>query len=160
LLPYKNVDIAIAAVKATANLRLTVAGDGPERSRLEQLAGQSGRIRFVGRVGDPELRWLYRHCSALVASSYEDYGLSPLEAASFGRPTVALRAGGYLDTVVDGQTGAFFDSPTAESIRSALERFDSDDYPPGVLRAHAAAFSKVQFQRRLRDIVAEESASL
>jgi glycosyltransferase involved in cell wall biosynthesis len=157
LLPYKNVDLVIQAVQRTRALRLIVAGDGPERAKLERLAGTSAQIHFVGRVSDPQLRWLYRHCGALIAASYEDYGLSPLEAAGFERPTVALRAGGYLDTVVEGRTGAFFDQPTVESISSALESFDAHHYSADILRSHAAAFSKSRFLARLRQVVNEEA---
>jgi glycosyltransferase involved in cell wall biosynthesis len=157
LLLYKNVDAVVAAVSQMPDWRLVVAGDGPERARLSRLAEGSGRITFVGRIPDAQLRWLYRECAALVAASYEDYGLSPLEAASFGKPTLALRAGGYLDTVIDGRTGHFFDEPTAESISSALTVFDPTAYSAETLSRHAATFSANRFKDRLRQVVAEEA---
>ena len=61
---------------------------------------------------DAQLRWLYANCRALVAASHEDFGLTPLEAASFGKPTAALRWGGFLDTIDEGRNGIFFDEPT------------------------------------------------
>jgi glycosyltransferase involved in cell wall biosynthesis len=156
LLPYKNVDLVLQAVEQIPGMQLVVAGDGPDRTRLAEMARSSGRVRFVGRVSDPQLRWLYRTCTVLVAASYEDYGLSPLEAAGFGHPTIALRAGGYLDTVEEGRTGAFFEGPTVDSLRAALESFDPADYDPDALRRHAATFSRQQFGARLNAIVAEE----
>nr|AIA84573.1 CAZy families GT4 protein [uncultured Intrasporangium sp.] len=50
-------------------------------------------MRFVGKVDDAQLRWLYAQASLLVATSYEDYGLTPLEAAAFGVPAVTLGTG-------------------------------------------------------------------
>ncbi|MBO0881320.1 MAG: glycosyltransferase [Mycobacterium sp.] len=156
LLPYKNVDLVIDAVKQVPGMRLVVVGAGPEYSRLTALIDKNSRIRLLGRVGDTELRWLYRHCGALVAASYEDYGLSPLEAAAFGRPSIVLRAGGYLDTVVDGKTGVFFDHPNVEEIAQALDSARRRDWLSDVLRAHSAIFSVDRFQSRLREIVSEE----
>ena len=69
---------------------------------------------------EPELRWLYAHCQALVAASYEDFGLTPVEAMAFGKPSVALRYGGFLETVIEGETGVFFDQPTGPAIAHAV----------------------------------------
>jgi glycosyltransferase involved in cell wall biosynthesis len=157
LLPYKNVDAVISAVVSQPGLRLVVAGDGPERARLAQLGSPSNRVTVLGRVTDAQLRWLYRNCAALVAASYEDYGLSPLEAAAFGRPTLALRAGGYLDTVTEDRTGAFFDQPTATALGAALESFHPATYDSDVLIAHAATFSAERFARELQRVVAREA---
>lgn len=66
---------------------------------------------------DVQMRWAYARADALIAPSHEDFGLTPLEAAAFGVPTVALRGGGYLDTILEGETGLFFDRPTPQEIR-------------------------------------------
>jgi glycosyltransferase involved in cell wall biosynthesis len=95
-----------------------------------------------------------------VAASYEDYGLTPLEAAAFGKPTAALRWGGYLDTVVEGQTGVFFDRPEPELIRRAVVELGHGAFPDARLRAHADAFSEERFIARLRMIVDEEAAQI
>lgn len=160
LLPYKNVDAVIDAVARIPGARLVVVGDGPELPRLRARAAVLPGVRLLGRVGDEQLRWLYRNCAALVAASYEDYGLSPLEAAAFGKPSVVMRAGGYLDTVIDGHTGVFFGRPVADEIASAMEFAGALDWHQPLLRAHAATFSAARFQNRLREIVAEEQALL
>jgi glycosyltransferase involved in cell wall biosynthesis len=152
LLPYKNVDAVIGAVSQLAGGRLVVVGGGPDRARLERLVPEEADIRLLGRVDDAQLRWLYRNCEALVAASYEDYGLSPLEAASFGRPSIVLKAGGYLDTVVSEQTGIFFDEPTPASIVAALRRADGSRWDESRLLGHASAFSVERFQARLREL--------
>src|SRR5205823_12380194 len=100
LLPYKNVGAVVETFAELPSERLVVVGTGPEERRVRTAA--AGNVRFLGSVSDEELRWLYGECRGLVAASYEDYGLTPLEAASFGKPSTVLRAGGFLDTVVDG----------------------------------------------------------
>jgi glycosyltransferase involved in cell wall biosynthesis len=160
LLPYKNVDVVIDAVRRVPGARLVVVGDGPELPRLRRIAEHTPSVQLLGRVPDEQLRWLYRNSTALVAASYEDYGLSPLEAATFGRPSVVMRAGGYLDTVVPGQTGVFFARPEADQIAEAMQFADVVPWDEQVLTAHAARFGAERFQARLREIADEERASL
>ncbi|MFB8146079.1 glycosyltransferase [Microbacterium sp. NPDC056003] len=158
LLPYKNVDRVIEAVGSVGGLELVVVGDGPERGRLSELARRVGGAHLVGRVSDAQLQWLYGHAMGLVAASYEDFGLSPLEAGSAGKPTAALRDGGYLDTVVEGRNGVFFDTADASSIAAAIEEMLRRDWSPDAIRAHVEGFSEERFADRLRSVVAEEAA--
>jgi glycosyltransferase involved in cell wall biosynthesis len=100
----------------------------------------------LGRVSDAQLRWLYANCRALVAASYEDFGLTPIEAMSFGTPVVALRAGGYLDSVVDGVTGLFFDAPTPTDLTATLRTFARTQFDPEAIKRHAQRFSPQRFR--------------
>ena len=175
LLPYKNVDAVIGAVRELGGRRLVVVGDGPDRARLEGLARAAGtvpssgggaagspdgagepRVRLLGRVDDGTLRWLYAHAAALVAASYEDYGLSPLEAGAFGAPAVVLRDGGYLDTVVGGVTGTFFDRPDPVEIARAIEEAARTTWDDQALADHVARFGTGRFLDRIRTIVEHE----
>ena len=155
LLPYKNVDVVVDAVQQVPGLRLVVVGDGPDRDRLADRVRDAARVHLLGRLPDEQLRWCYRASALLVAASYEDYGLSPLEAASFGRPTVALRAGGYLDTLVEGATGTFFDAPRPDEVAAALEAATMQVWDDAKLTSHAEAFGAERFRARLREVVAE-----
>jgi glycosyltransferase involved in cell wall biosynthesis len=154
LLPYKNVDAVTAAFEQLPSERLVVVGTGPEEARLRAAGG--GNVRFLGAVGDEELRWLYAGCRGLVAASYEDYGLTPLEAASFGKPSAVLRAGGFLDTVVEGSTGVFFGVPEPSAIRRAVAALVRTPWRQGDLRAHADRYAEERFVSRLRSIVLGE----
>lgn len=154
LMPYKNVDAVIRGAQLLGGVRLVVVGEGPERSRLAELAGSGSAARLLGRVTDAELRWLYRNASALVAASYEDYGLSPLEAGAFGRASVVLNDGGYLDTVVEGLNGTFFDAPEPEHIAGALERALQQPWDVQEIQTHVAGFGRSRFIARLREVVA------
>jgi glycosyltransferase involved in cell wall biosynthesis len=149
LLPYKNVDRVIRAVLARDDVRLMIVGQGPDRARLEGIARGSARVTFAGGVSDAQLRWLYRNARALVAAAYEDYGLAPLEAAAFGRPSLALHDGGFLDTVRPGETGVFFDEPDATAIAAAIDELARTRWDAGLIAEHAEAFSAERFAARL-----------
>ena len=153
---YKNVDKVVEAFAALPDLQLVVVGTGPERERLEALAGKN--VQFIGTVDDAELRWLYASCSGIVSASHEDYGLTPLEAAAFGKPAVVLRWGGYEETVVEHQTGVFFDLPTPAAVADGVRRLASRRWDASVLRAHATTFGEAAFIDRLRTVVCEEPA--
>jgi len=153
LLPYKNVDAVIAAFGELPGERLVVVGTGPEGDRLARSAG--GNVAMLGMVTDDELRWLYRSCAAVVSASHEDYGLTPVEAAAFGKPAAVLRDGGFLDTVVEDRTGVYFDRPEPHDIAGAVRRILAGTWPAGALKAHAARFDEAHFIRRLREVVSE-----
>jgi glycosyltransferase involved in cell wall biosynthesis len=157
LLPYKNVEAVVRAVDRLPGRRLVLVGDGPDEPRLRNLG--AGNVSFLGSVGDAELRWLYQNACCLVTASYEDFGLTPVEAAAFGRPTAALRFGGFLETIREGETGILFDRPEPEQIATALRDLLAATWDEDRLRRHAASFSQARFAERLREIVDEELAA-
>lgn len=147
LLSYKNVDAVVHAFAELPEERLVVAGTGPQERVLRAVAGRN--VSFVGRVTDDELRWLYANCRALVAASHEDFGLTPLEAAGFGKPTAALRFGGFLDTVEEGQTGVFFEEPTPQAIAAGVRELLAASWSAEAATSSAARFSEARFFQRL-----------
>ncbi len=151
LMPYKNVDKAIAAVASLTNERLVIVGDGPQRAEL--VAALPANVRLVSGISDDELRWLYARSRALIAPSFEDFGLTVVEAAAWGKPSIALRAGGYLDTVAEGITGRFFDTPDAASIAAAVAASRYDVWDVGRIKEHAREFSEESFARKLQKLV-------
>ena len=152
LQPYKHVDAVIEAFAQLPERRLLVIGRGPEKQRLLDMATEN--VRLVEGLSDAQMRWAYAHATALIAASHEDFGLTPLEAGAHGVPTIALRAGGYLDTVQDGVNGAFFDSPEASTIRSAIERSThAAKLDAHAIRERAEQFSEVRFHAELRTII-------
>ena len=147
LLPYKNVDAAVSAVRGLPE-RLVVVGAGPLEARLRAEAPDN--VRIVSGLTDAELRWTYAHARALLAPSLEDFGLTPLEAAAFGVPTLALHAGGYLDTIDERVNGTFFEEPTGPTIRAAVVAARDRAWDPAAIRAHAELFSEARFRERIR----------
>ena len=101
-------------------------------------------------MSDDELRWAYQHAAALVAPSLEDFGLTPLEAGTFGRPALALRQGGYLDTVADGVSGLFFDRADAAGIADAVRRSRSTAWDEDAITRHTQQFGEATFRDRMR----------
>lgn len=156
LLAYKNVDNVIKAFSALRT-PLVIVGEGPEEARLRSIAGANAFM--VGRVTDAELRWLYANCAANVSASKEDFGLTTIEAAAFGKPTIALRYGGFLDTIVEGDTGLLFDEPQPGHIREAVRTAASMSWSDQAIAKHSATFSPAGFRNRMRQIVAEELRS-
>ncbi|MBN1120416.1 MAG: glycosyltransferase [Anaerolineae bacterium] len=150
LIPYKRVDLAVEACTAL-DLPLIVAGDGRDREKLESIAGPT--IQFVGRVADAELVDLVARCKAFIFPGLEDFGIAPVEAQAAGRPVIAFRGGGALDTVVEGKTGLFFDELTAESLIAALREFDAGAFDQKVIRANAERFDAAIFRRELAAFV-------
>jgi glycosyltransferase involved in cell wall biosynthesis len=151
LLPYKNLDRIFAVFAERPDLELVVVGTGPLGKTLQQSA--TPNIDLLGNVNDRELRWLYGHANALIAPAFEDYGLTPLEAASFGTPTLALRRGGYLETVSEGTSGYFFEDLDASSISGLIDKLSENPLDGDEIRDHASRFSEERFASALRQQV-------
>lgn len=152
LLPYKHIERAVDAC-AAACVPLLVAGSGPAEAALRRRA-RGSTTTMLGFIDDARLNVLLGNARAAIVPGEEDFGLVALEAAAAGTPTIALRAGGALETIVEHQTGEYFDEPASSSLQAALERFDRRRYDPQRLRAHAQKFSPERFIARLRQLVA------
>lgn len=156
LLAYKNIGAVVEAFRLLPHDRLVVVGTGPLAASLPSTAPPN--VVFAGEVDDARLRWLYASCSAVVAASYEDFGLTPVEAAGFGKPVAVLRWGGFLDTTVEGETGRFFERPDAPSVADAVRTVLAATWSETQLLSHAADYSPERFAARLASIVAEETS--
>lgn len=147
LVAYKRVDLAIAACNRLQR-RLIIIGEGEQQRQLQRLAGPT--VTLLGRQPDAVLRDHYARCRALLFPGVEDFGLVPVEAMAAGAPVIALRAGGALETVVEGQTGWFFDQPSDAALADAMVAFEQHAAPDAtVLRQHAAQFATAQFKQRM-----------
>lgn len=153
LLPYKRVDLAIRAA-ALAGVPLLVAGTGPAEHALRELASGT-TTTMLGYVDDARINELLGNARAALLPGEEDFGLVPIEAAAAGRPTIAYRGGGSLETIIEGLTGEYFDEATSESLADSLRRFDDSRYDSAKLRAHAESFAPEHFIARFKAIVAE-----
>lgn len=109
-------------------------------------------------VTDPQLRWLYKNCYALLGVSYEDFGLTPPEAMSHGKPVGLLRAGGYLETNVEGLTGVFIDQNDTHSVCKAIDQLLATQWDAAAILRHADQWSPRSFRKQIigavEDIVA------
>ncbi len=153
LVPYKRVDLAIAAATRLGR-RLLVVGTGPQARSLRALAGPT--VEFLGWRHDRDVAALYARCRALLFPAVEDFGITPLEAAAAGRPTIALARGGALETMVglgagEPPTAVFFGEQTVEALVEAIRTFEAseDRFDPKALRVRAELFDRPVFKRRL-----------
>lgn len=144
---YKNVGVVCAAVQSLPGERLVVVGGLPEREGSGER--WSDAIRGLAEVSDAQLRWLYANCAAVVAASHEDFGLTPLEGNMFGRPAVVLRAGGFLDTLVEGRTGCFIEELTVPAVRRAIQDLRTLTLDDDQIIAHAQGFGLEAFKSTL-----------
>ncbi|OGJ56559.1 hypothetical protein A3D88_00005 [Candidatus Peribacteria bacterium RIFCSPHIGHO2_02_FULL_52_16] len=150
LVPYKRFDLLIALANKL-HLPLTIVGTGHEERRLKAMAGAT--ITFRGRVEDAELPELYRSSNAVFFAPHEDAGIVPMEAQACGTPVIAYGKGGALDTIIDGETGVFFEEQTVESLEKTFRRFSTITFDEDKIREHAKKFSAGQFRKQWKEIL-------
>ena len=154
LFPHKNIDIAIDAFNKLG-YELVIIGDGPAKNNLKKKAGKN--IKILGYKKDEEVGNYYRNCKAFIMPQEEDFGLTPLEAMSFGKPVLALRKGGALETVAENITGEFFDDPIPEALADGVRRLNKNykNYNPLIIRKWAEKFSRDRFRKEMLKLVNE-----
>ena len=145
LVPYKRLDLAVEAFTRMGK-KLVIIGTGPALEKLKEDAGPT--IHFTGRASDREVETLVSRSRALIFPGEEDFGMAPVEVAAAGRPTIAFRAGGAIETVVEGVTGLFFDHQTTEDLIDAVMRFEKQEWSPHAIRKHAEGFDRKVFRAR------------
>jgi glycosyltransferase involved in cell wall biosynthesis len=146
LLPSKRLDVAIEACNRLKR-RLVIVGDGPDRQRLESIAGRT--IEFLGLQSDRMVNQYASRCRALLSPGEEDFGMVPLEVNAAGRPVIAYKAGSALEIVVEGVTGLFFDRQEASSLANTIEEFESRKWLQPLIRQHAENFDRKVFAYRM-----------
>lgn len=153
LVPYKKIHLIVEAFSRMPERRLVVIGDGPQFKRIKALAGSN--VTLLGYQPFPVLLSHLQRAKAFIFAAEEDFGIAPLEAQACGTPVIAFAKGGAVETVIDGVTGIHFHEQSAEAIRAAVERFETEPlvFDPMQLRAHADRFSTREFRRQFRDFV-------
>lgn len=150
LTPYKKIDVAIEACNKLGR-NLIVIGDGPDRSRLQKLAGPT--VTFVGFVSNEQRAELVAKAQALIFANEEDFGIAPVEAMASGTAVIAYGKGGLTETVADGLTGRFFHQPTVDSLVRVMKDFDASLFKQKALVDQAQKFSSQRFAREIKAFV-------
>ncbi|HSW66930.1 MAG TPA: glycosyltransferase [Bacillota bacterium] len=151
LTPYKRNDLAVIAC-TKLGLPLRVFGDGPDRARLERLAGPT--IAFLGRLSDEDVVKEFASADAFIFPLLDDFGVVSIEALAAGTPVIAYQAGGSLDYIQPGITGVFFNEQTPESLESALTSFDPKQFSHATITESVQAFSPEAFERKIKNFIA------
>ncbi len=156
MVPYKRLDQAIRVFTRNGR-RLKIVGDGPEYRRLRRLAGPN--VEFCGRVSDSELRQIYARCSACIAPSEEDFGITMVESLASGKPVIGLGRGGALEIVGPG-CGVLYSDASDFGLEQAMRDFDDreGEFDPAFLQQRASRFSETAFEDNfLRALGASQS---
>lgn len=143
LVPYKRIDLAVRACTAR-HIPLKIVGIGSELAYLKSIAGPS--VEFLGNLTDDELIRYYRGCRALLFPGTEDFGIVIVEAQQYGKPVIAYRNGGAIETIMEGKTGLFFDNQDSNSLMEAIRIFGTMSFNSTTCQKHAAKFSNDRFQ--------------
>ncbi len=148
--PYKRIDLAVQAC-TMANLPLKVIGNGPDHERLVKMAGPT--IEFLTNLPDEDMPKHFQSAEAFIFPNEDDFGIVLVEAMAAGTPVIAYRAGGALDTVVEGKTGLFFDEQIPKNLADTLRRFDSSKFDHQEIVAHARNFDSQVFKSQMQAMV-------
>lgn len=152
LISHKRIDLVIKACNQL-NRKLIIVGDGLEKPNLQAMAGNS--ILFMSNIDDRTLKKLYATCNALIFPSFEDFGMVPIEVQASGRPVIAFKAGGALETVTEGVSGIFFMNQTVDDIIQAINVFERMDFSPLAIRASVERFDFEIFKRQILSVMEE-----
>ena len=150
LLVYKRFDLAIDVFNELG-APLKIIGTGPEMKKLKKRANWN--IEFLGDIDDEKLREYYQNCQALIFPQEEDFGIVALEAMACGRPVIAYRGGGALESIKEGETGLFFDEQKVGSLMVAVKKFNPDNFDSRKIHAHAEKFDKNIFREKIKEFI-------
>lgn len=151
MVPYKKIDLIVEAFSQMPQKKLIVIGDGPEMSKVKRKAGKN--IEILGHQPDSVVRDYMKKARGFIFAAEEDFGIVVLEAQAAGTPVIAFGQGAALETVLEKETGIFFDEQTVPSLLNALTIFEALNFDPERARENALRFNKARFQREFRDFV-------
>jgi len=150
LVPYKRLNLAVEAFNRL-KYPLVIVGTGSEQNNLKFMSHKN--IKFAGKVSEEELVKYYSSCRALIFPQEEDFGLTAVEAQSFGKPVIAYKAGGSLDTIIDGRTGVFFNEQNWQALYDAVKRFEKMKFDSKIIIRNAGRFSKERFKKEFLKLI-------
>lgn len=156
LIPYKRVDLAVQACTKLGK-KLIVVGAGSELKRLKSIAGPT--VEFRGALPDKEVTQLFLGCKAFIFTAFEDFGITPVEAMSAGKPVIAYGKGGVTDSVVHKTTGILFDNQSVEEVCSAIVLCEKTQFSSQTISTHAHTFATGKFVAAITHLIQENIGS-
>ncbi|MBU1132271.1 glycosyltransferase [Patescibacteria group bacterium] len=147
---YKRFDLIVKAFNRL-NIPLKIFGGGPLLKILKSSARPN--IQFLGKISEENKIKIFSRCRAFLNPQFEDFGITAIEAMASGRPVIAYRSGGALETVVEGKTGTFFEEQTWEDLADKILRFDNKNYNPAEIKKHAEQFDISVFNEKILEFV-------
>jgi glycosyltransferase involved in cell wall biosynthesis len=155
--PYKKMDLIVAAF-SRMQLPLVVIGDGPEWHKVKRMAAPN--VSMLGWQPHEVMREHLERCKAFVFAGEEDFGIVLVEAQAAGAPVIAYGVGGARETVLEGETGLFFQDQSVEALIAAVHEFETGNYQFDAIRIgqHAERFNKRRFQTEFGELVHQQWA--
>lgn len=150
IVPYKRFDLVVETFNQL-NKKLIIIGDGDQLSNLKKIAKEN--IQFTGYLDSTEVNKILSKAKAFIHIGLEDFGIAPIEAQACGTPVIAYKAGGVLETVVNGKTGILFNEQTPASLINAINEFEQTAFNLSEIRNHAFTFSKERFESEMKAYV-------
>ncbi len=150
LVAYKRFDLVVKAF-SRLGIPMKIFGIGPEFNYLKKIA--KSNVQFLGKVGDEQKIELYSNCLAYINPQEEDFGITAIEAMASGRPVIAYRAGGAIETVADGLSGEFFEEQIWEDLADVILRFKESKYNPQLIREYSQKFSVDNFKKNFKEFI-------
>jgi len=149
---YKRIDLAVNAFNKLG-LNLVIIGDGPEKFDLQRIAKKN--IKFLGFQPNEIVKKYYQNCTAFIFPSEDDFGIAPVEAMSYGKPVLAYRKGGALETIIEGKTGEFFNYQNSAILADGVRRLrlNLKNYNPEFISRHVQQFSEERFKKEILEFV-------
>ena len=156
LVSYKKVDLIVKAFENLKDKKLIVIGDGPEMKYLKKIAPSN--VIFMGFQSEDVIEDMLQRARAFIFAAEEDFGIVPVEAQACGTPVIAYGKGGALETVIEGETGYFFEEQSADALIEAITTFEkSAPLDPDLIRKNAERFNKSRFLREMSSFVEEKA---
>lgn len=148
---YKRIDLIINAFN---HLKIPIKIIGMNKREGRALFSRiKNNVEFLGYISDEDKAKYLSSARAFIHPQEEDFGITAVESMAAGRPVIAYRGGGALETVVEGKTGVFFDDQNWQSLADAVLRFDENKFNPEKIRQHSLKFSTENFKKEIIELV-------
>ena len=150
MVPYKKMDLIVEAFGEMPDKKLIVIGDGPEMEKIKKKAKKN--VELLGYQSNEQLLYYLQKAKAFVFAALEDFGILPVEAQGCGTPVIAFGKGGARETVIENETGIFFNEQSVPSLISAVKTFETKRFDPQKIRSHAEKFKVETFKKQFRSL--------
>lgn len=143
MVPYKKIDLIVEAFSQMPDKKLIVIGAGPDMAKIKAKAGPN--VVLMGYQPFTVLKEYMQKAKAFIFAAEEDFGITPVEAQACGTPVIAYGRGGAKETVIEHETGLFFEEQTIHSLCATLNHFEAKEWNYATIRQHSLHFATQRF---------------
>lgn len=147
----KRFDVLIEAFNKMPDKKLVLIGDGELMTEFKKKANSN--IIFPGFLPSSQVYEYVKKAKAAIYVGIEDFGIAPVEAQACGTPVISYNVGGASETIIDLETGVYFENQTSDDVMKAIEKFEKTDFDFKKISQHAQSFSKELFIEKFKEVV-------